>query len=363
MELRIVTAGQLIAFTKETAFEQLPQLPITVLRAVSQHHNPHAHPDDPALIIAYDEKKAAILAYFGCLPDRLQGDKAVNLCWSSCWWAHPTKGNAAVMPVFYKALQLWNGRMLFDALPGRSHAILRSMGHFSFRKLEGIQGYLRFKWHKAIPTRLPILAPLKSILYVLDTILNIPINGWLSFQKRRWRLPKGLQLTYVEELDEELDAFIRQNATKELITRSSQQFNWVINHPWLSQSKDDASRYYFSAYARSFENRLIKVHRQEELIAFLWLTVRDGTVKIPYCYVSQGAEALTAQVLVHQLLRESAEVFICFQAHLMPYLQKTRLPFFHKKPIAKIFGWTKSLDSFFETVPYIQDGDGDGVFT
>ena len=76
------------------------------------------------------------------------------------------------MQVFYQALKLWKGKMLFDALPEKSEAILKHMGFFSFRKMEGMRGFLRFKWRKIIPARYPKLKVFGFVFSLIDFILN-----------------------------------------------------------------------------------------------------------------------------------------------------------------------------------------------
>lgn len=362
MDLRIITVGKLEAFVEEAAFANLADIPISPLRAFSQAQNPNAELDDPALVIAYD-KEEQVLAYFGCLPDRLQKNNSEEFCWSSCWWVHPNKGQAAAMPVFYKALQLWNAKMLFDALPERSEAVLGKMGYFSFHKMEGIHSFLRFKLHKIIPTRVSLLAPLKNVFFVLDVLLNIPNQIRLNFWKRKNTFVDSIKIKRINTIDQETETFIHSLSKNDLIKRNSSNFNWIIQNPWLSSNKTYTSNYFFSSHADHFENILLKIHHGENMIAFLWLTLRDGTAKLPYCYISPGSENIAANILINQLIENPVDTFICFQQNILSAIANNKAPFLHQKEVSKTFGWTNTLDTFFEYDPYIQDGDGDGVFT
>jgi hypothetical protein len=362
MDLRIITVGKLHALVEDASFAQLKDIPITPLRAFSQQLNPNATADDPALIIVYDEAEQ-VLAYFGCLPERLQKNFTEKCCWSSCWWVHPTRGQAAAMPVFYKALQVWNATMLFDALPERSEAVLQKMGYFSFRKIGGLHAFLRFKWHKIIPTKIPQLAPLKNVLIVLDSLLNMLVQVRLSFWKRNHKTAAGLQTSRIATIDAETEQLIQSLSQNEFLQRKRETFHWIIQNPWLSNNKAFTKRYYFSSYAEHFENVLLKIQLDNKIIAFLWLTLRDGTAKLPYCYVSPGREDLVAGVLIQQLIAHPVDTFICFQQNLLPALAKSKAPFLHQKKLSKTFGWTKVLDSYFAADFYVQDGDGDSVFS
>lgn len=362
MDLRIITVGELKSFIAEAELPQFPDIPITPLRALSQSQNPNSEADDPALVLAYNEE-GQLLAYFGCLPDSLRQNKLEKICWSSCWWVHPTKGQSAGMPVFYKALQLWNTKMLFDALPERSEAVLDKMGYFSFRKISGIHSFLRFKFHKIIPERLPFFGPLKNVFYVLDTLLNIPVQAKLTFQKRKHKLALGVNIERISEVDKETESFLLPLAKNEIIQRKSQTFNWIIQQPWLSSNKSFTKKYFFSSHADHFENILLKIRQDKKVIGFLWLSLRDGTAKLPYCYISPGYEDIAAPVLINQLIENPVDTFICFQQNLLPALAKSNSPFLYQKELSKTFAWTTVLDSYFSAPFYVQDGDGDTCFT
>ena len=153
MKLRLISIAELPAFVQSTAFQQLSKIPITPLRAISQSHNPRAEKEDIALVIAEDEA-GQLLSYMGCLPDRLAAAPEVKICWCSCWWTDPEKGQAAAIPVFYKALESWGGNMFFDALPPHSVAILERLKFVDFKNIPGVQYNSRFKFAKALPLSL-----------------------------------------------------------------------------------------------------------------------------------------------------------------------------------------------------------------
>ncbi len=362
MNLRIVTVGALKEFVEEDAFFDLPDAPITSMRAISQSLNPNAELADPALVIAYGSDKE-VLAYFGCLPDSLREDAQDKICWSSCWWVHPQKGKAVAMPVFYKALQLWDGKMLFDGLPQRSQAVLKQMGYFSFLNIEGCHAFLRFKLHKIIPSKFPRLSLGKNIFYLLDKLLNIPVRIRLAYWKKRKELPHDVRINQIDHIDKQTEAFIENLAAKDLIKRTGDTFNWIIDYPWLSSDKKYKKKYYFSAHAKRFEHILLQVYQNDKMIAFLWLSYRDETIKLPYCYVKKGKEEIAVRVLHHHLIQFSADTFICYQQNILDALVQSNPPFIFHKAINKVFAWSTSLDSYFKAAPYIQDGDGDSVFT
>ena len=364
MELRIITLADLEDLTTADALKKVEWIPITPMRARSQQKNPQAQPQDSVLILAYNDAQE-LIAFFGCLPDRLQNEDGLSqpVCWSTGWWVHPHKGRSAAMPVFYKALQLWETRMLFDALPERSMAILEKMKYFSFRKIKGQHIFLLFKFHKIIPRRLPVLAPLKNIFLAVDIFFNLPLKMWQRIKGKQFLSEKNIQIQRIEYIDKATETFIHEIAKNELSPKSADTFNWIIKYPWLSSEQDFSSRYYFSSFARNFENILLNIYENEKQVAFLWMTLRDGTAKLPYCYIKSGKEKIAVKVLIQQLLEKEADTFICFQQNILPEIMQQNIPMLYSKEISKTFAWTKTLDNFFEKEIYIQDGDGDGVFT
>jgi len=203
---------------------------------------------------------------------------------------------------------------------------------------------------------------LKNIFYVLDVLLNIPTQAWLSFRKRNLD-SKSAQINRINSIDKETENFIQQFSQNELIQRKGEIFNWIIEKPWISKDASYTKKYFFSSQADHFENVLLKIHQENKMVGFLWLTLRDGTAKLPYCYVGSNHEDLVAKILINQLIEHPVDTFICFQQNILPALNKNNIPFLHKKEVSKTFGWTKTLDTFFDENFYIQDGDGDGVFT
>lgn len=363
MNLRIVTVGELIDFVKEDDYQQLKQVPITPARALSQYHNPHAEKTDVALIIALDDE-GQLLSYFGCLPDRLAADPSVKICWCSCWWTDAEKGKKSTMPVFYKALASWNGQMLFDALPERSIAILERLNFVTFKKMDGVQLSFRFKLAKVLPNRMPILENAKYLLKLGDWCLN-------GFQALRLKSGKkafsDIETTTIKTFDEASVCFIEEYNTTELIGRNDAVLNWIINYPWIDNQPNGqgafSEKYFFSAHAIRFLNRIIQVKKGDEIIAVLFFTFRDGVVRLPYVYFGAKDLSTIGSIVINLLVDWRADTFICFHPTLQDWFRQQKGPFYHRKEISKTIGIPTTLLPHLNTHPQLQDGDGDVVFT
>ena len=64
MRIQVYTVGELQSLVESKYFSQLTNVPISPLRAISQHHNPKAQTSDPALIVANNDQDE-IIAYAG----------------------------------------------------------------------------------------------------------------------------------------------------------------------------------------------------------------------------------------------------------------------------------------------------------
>ncbi len=365
MQISVLTISELVPFIESDAFRQLADIPITPLRALSQFNNPKAKPDDPVLVIAFNEQQE-VIAYAGCLPDQLNIAPEEKICWNSCWWTHPEKGKGASMPVFYKALQIWKAKMLFDGLPARSEAILRPLKFVHFEKIAGVNGFLRSKVCSIILNRKPELHPFQFLFKAFDASINfLMVFRFFLWKKRLQNSSWNIQR--IKRVDKEVDIFIQQQSSKQLIQRNAKDLNWILDFPWLDQQKNKNApfrkRYFFSAHTERFESHLFKIKKENQLIAFVFLSDRDGTITLPYFYCLANHIEAVSKIVLHRLLLLKATSFICYHPQFVAYLQKSNTPFFYLKNISKTVGIPMSLKSYFDQTPVIQDGDGDVVFT
>ncbi|MEM9819432.1 MAG: hypothetical protein AAF985_00110 [Bacteroidota bacterium] len=363
MKLRLVSTAELPAFVASKHYQQATQVPITPLRAISQSNNPRAEADDVVLVIAEDAA-GQLLSYIGCLPDRLAAAPDTKVCWCSCWWSDSELGQSAAIPVFHKMLELWEGKMLFDALPPHSIAILERLKFVDFIPMKGRQYNLRFKLAQALPNRFAGFANFRGPLRLTDQLLNFFQDRRLSQHQDR---SVELQLMDLSSMDEATQQFIHQHNQKELIGRQAGDLKWILQHPWVDEREKGegpfSEKYFFTAHAEQYFSCLLQVRKGAQIIAVLLLTCRDGVVRSPYVYFDEPFNQLLAEVVLQLLVEWKANAFICFHSQLNEALQQTSFAFLHQKEITKVFGIPKQLAVHLENHPHIQDGDGDVAFT
>lgn len=358
--LRIIKINELNSFVASDFFQQLGNIPISPLRAMSQSVNPNAHPEDPVLIIATEENE--LLAYAGVLPEKIQHSSKTKVAWNSCWWGHPQKGRGATMKVLYKALQLWDKQLLFDELPQRSKQVLELVGGFLFKDYPGAHCFLRFKFKKIVARKYPSKGFLDPVLGILDACLN-----GLNNLRLRSSVSNGVRVEEIKALDQESAEFIFSHQSKELVGRSLESMRWVLEKPWLandqSNQADLKKRYHFSSYAEKFEHNILKVYQTGNLIALLWISLRDGTAKTPYVFIDDGYDEIAFIALLNFLVEKNADTLITFQPDLVKMIKMNGSKFLKVKPISKTFGFPDGMKNLIEQYPVVQDGDGDVVFT
>jgi len=362
MSIRLITIKELAELPEKDWYKNAINVPITPLRILSQYNNPRAKPDQVALVVAFNEHRE-VVSYMGCLPDELTHDPSEAICWCSCWWSHPEKGKNTTMQVFYRALQAWEGKMLFDALPQRSKEILERLKFVKFQEIPGVQAFLHFKFHKLITKRIPVLKSIRPVLKLGDQVLNTLYHLFKSTST----LSPSLEVKEIRELNDTLVSFIKSNAANEFVYENWDRFKWIKDFPWMNSLENGegafTDRYYFSTHANRFVNKWLEVVEDQQIIAFLWFTCRDGEVKLPYAYFETQHAAVVSQVVLHQLKVFKAETFICYHPDLLSFFTQGKSPFYHYRNITKTFGYADPLSVHFTKYPVIQDGDGDVVFT
>jgi len=365
LSIRTLNRVQLLAFVQDSAFENLPFIPISLHRALSHIANPRAEENDVLLLLAYDNE--ALVGYLGVLPDRMyQGNQSEKCGWLSCLWvSEENRGKRIAQQLLNKCFDVWEKRILVTEFTLPAKALYDRSGIFrALANPQGIRLYLRADLATLLPPKKEIFQKNKALLRSLDQGINAVAD---------LRLPnadlskESFTLEYPAEVDDEASEFIASKQQNELFKREKEELNWILQNPWiLSTPEKDAlnSRYYFSSVDKLFQFHIVKVRGTEsELIAFLVFAQRNNSLKLPYCYHNGDLETVW-KVIRHELLRLRISTFTTFQPELVQYIHANdRLAFVHKK-VTRNYIVSTRFDSFIGNSPVsIQDGDADCSFT
>jgi GNAT superfamily N-acetyltransferase len=365
LSIRTLNRVQLLAFVQDSAFENLPFIPISRHRALSHIANPRVEENDVLLLTAHDNEE--LVGYLGVLPDRMfHGDQSEKCGWLSCLWvSEEHRGKRIAQQLLDKCFDVWEKRILVTEFTLPAKALYDRSGIFrALANPQGIRLYLRADLATLLPPKKEIFQKNKALLRSLDQGINAVAD---------LRLPKAdlskesFTLEYPAEVDDEASEFIASKQQKELFKRGKEELNWILQNPWiLSAPEKDAlnCRYHFSSVDKLFQFHVVKVRGTgSELIAFLVFAQRNNSLKLPYCY-HNGDLKTVWKAIRHELLRLRISTFTTFQPELVQYIHANgRLAFVHKK-VTRNYIVSTRFDSFIgNTCVSIQDGDADCSFT
>jgi len=358
---------ELQAFVNTDDFRQMPELPISTLRAHSQSLNPSADPNDTALIYALNEQNH-VIGYIGILPAGAYSNEISKIYFISCWWAHPEAGRGVAMKLFFRMLELTQRRVFFFHLPEKMSGILKIMGGFSFPEVRsGFKGFLRVDFQSWISNRNPRLSFMKPLSVIADLILNLPVSLHLAFRKIQLDESTGFYAELVEYPGMAELKYISEIINGTTIFRSMKELNWVIANPWISNDsityKKEAKRYRFSLLANKWQQHWIRVSNGEEIKGMIYLTIRDGVASLPYVWFKNEDNAELAKCIAVLLIELKVAAILSYNAYLSKGFKEIKSIFLHQRQLQKIIAWPREMDSLMGAKYLLQDGDGDAVFT
>ena len=360
--LKVLNRSELEDFIRSPEFEQLPAIPISKHRALSQIKNPRAADSDVLLILAYCGTE--IVGYLGTMPDLVViSGKKYRCAALSCIWVKPEFRKRDVsIKLIGKAHDFYHLIIGTDYVPAIFKMYVRS-GFFSHEyKLEGVRLYMRMDLHSILPPKKKVFKKIKPVLYVGDQVMNVFLDFRFLISKNRFT-PKRLE--YVKEVDDEAEKFISTLQDKQLFKRNREELNWIINNPWIltTPSRDDA-RYYFDSSDKSFEYRCIKLRDDHnELIAFLLLSKRNRVLRIPYCYMKPGAVAEVGNAIAYHIYKWKINTFVTQHPELTSYFLSHNIGQIFWKKSYRLYFLSKELDQLLKGIDYdLQDGDADAAF-
>ncbi len=359
MIIREVTVEALPAFLLSGEYGSLRPKPVTAERALSQHLNPRARPEDTALIIACEGER--LLGFAGLLPDFINGNPEWRAFSNSGWWVDPETGGHLALPLFARALQRADHRLFLTDCTVHSKKILEQTGWFHFcPPVKGTTLILRFYLEKAVSRRTPA-AGVRRIARWFDRVLNgtlVPLGRLLCFRQ------EGLRFREASLPDEEVEAFISLHNRQEFTARGAADLEWILRYPWLKKGTEEKpSGYPFSHTTRQFSQQLLMAREEGTLVCVALLSVRDNHATLPCFYAREESVQPCLIALVRRLLDMRADSLTLFQPSLIRCIRRLPLACLLRKKRVRHRALTKELLPLLNQYPHFQDGDGDILFT
>jgi len=174
-----------------------------------------------------------------------------------------------------------------------------------------------------------------------------------------------MEWQFVESFDDEITGLISQSNERELLRRGEAELTWIRDHPWVIEGRPDtyAKRYYFTSHARHFLHQWVKIKSGNILKVFLVVTLRDGHMKVPYLYYMPGSIKDALDFLCHYMINNKVLYVTIYRHDLAEYLMESKIPLLFKKRIPRYTAISKNLSDSIPEGYFLQDGDGDCVFT
>ena len=289
--IRYIKVGELDAYIRSDEFKKGAFEPISRNRAASYTANPNADKEDIALLLAYINN--TLVGYLGLLSDKIDClQQKIKFCWISCMWILPDYRRGGIaLKLLKEAYSVTNGLIMITNYIPRSKAAFLKTGHY--KELELLTGY-----------RFYIKSDLKNILHrkyqntkyflwflaSIDLTFNLFLSALQAFSSKKNKIKNTYQ--FIDRIDIETSDFINNFAEKSLFQRSSEEFSWIMNYPWVSNKKDcsiDYSKYHFSQYVADFRQWFVKIKNERNLvIGFLMLTRHKNELKIPYYFCTEN---------------------------------------------------------------------------
>ncbi|MDD4226115.1 MAG: hypothetical protein WCY58_08035 [Mariniphaga sp.] len=358
MKIREVTVGDLPRFIQSDDYAELQPKPITPHRAMSQYNNPHAREEDIALI--YAEENGQLVAFVGMLPHALtqSTDRVFS---NSGWWVHPVLGRQMGLPLFFKAFQRCNQRMIFTDSPKYTQSILVKTGLFTyFPPIYGTRYFMRFYQGKRLMTKNKAIS--SALSFTFTAMNSICSLRYLFILKKRTRNPYTIKS--MTQVSNDLDDFIKKHAEHAYLKQDRKKLNWITTYPWITtQTTAAGMNYPFSYKADQFKQEFLIFHDEVGTKAVFLLSIRDHHASIPFFYAEKNSLSDVSRLLLNKLIKEKVCSLIVFHKALDTALKNAGHFWLFKKNIIRFTGFSNTLHPFFEEDGYFQDGDGDAAFT
>ena len=246
--IETVSVGELDDFARR--IEHAPPggvIPITRHRALAQSRNPHAVPDDPALLVAYAGDRC--VGYLGLLPGLLRSEGEVGkVIWLSTWLVHPElRGQGVGTRLARTAIALDHDLIgtRFSKSAGRT---LRAVGFIPF----GPVLFYMIRFHR--------------------------IARWMGLPRLfGYRLSSargGIAWEEVGAVDGETAPSDLGATDTVRFVRDREILNWMLHNPWVKEAAVEGqteTAYYFSDTRPLFRQILLRLRSTDAAREVGWV--------------------------------------------------------------------------------------------
>ncbi len=360
MDIRVYTLEELESHIQSTYSNPEEVIPLSPLRLNSYLKNPRAENTDPILIELWLNER--LIAYRTLLPDLFFDSKGNSrrFAWLSGNWVDPDfRRKGLSTKLLQRAEELWDGSLMYTNYAPASKAVYDQTGQFPLLvKRDGRRFYLRAAAEDLLGERLGA----RELLRLGDRSVNkLREHGLGRFKAVAYRECKVERVSALNQVLEELIVRVQESS---LFRRTAEEFNWVLQHPWLTEVYRASLNYHFSYQANRFENMLFKFTLPDQSIGLLWLVIHNRYMSAPYIFCeSDQIYPFMARTLTHQMISSDCAYTTIRNPKLTKALMAFKNSFLYIRPMPQlVFAHRTKTDQIAGNME-IQDGDGDVVFT
>lgn len=360
LEIKKIRVKELKDFVESDFFRNLENVPISPARAKSYIHNPHAKPDDLALVLGFIQNN--LVAFRSLFAGLIETEtQKIRFGWCSGNWVHPEfRRKGFSFELLKVAFSDWNGKLMFtNYAPESERLYLKTGWFFPLYQFRGIRAYLFPKTRKLLPL-VRKNSWMRPFFWEVDVVLFWIAKIRTFFFNEKKNPDVGFEL--LAEPDEQCYQYLNNSNLKFVFGRKTVELKWIFQFPWISEENNNIKeKYQFSANAESFYYQTVKVFYKDKFSGFFIFSVKDLHLKTLYISVQSGLEDEIAGFLKKYCINGNIEMATIYNSAVADRIYERKFPFLHAKKYGqKIYCSfeVKGVEGF-----QFQDGDGDVIFT
>ena len=347
--IRIYTIQDLVGWLIEGKENGLSEAVISKSRAWAFVNNPYAGPMTLAVAALFEEDE--MKGYAAVFPERFEGVNP-TIYWGSTYFVDASmRGKGCGIKILSELQNSLDGIYATTQTPVSSSAIFKKLG-------------AEEKWFPEYWIKLQKNNPARGRLTLLKQGVN-QLYGTL-FQKRKkllhWCDSFRFQIEYCSFVDDKTYSFIKEHRGKDLLLRSKEMFNWLLQYPFLQnvvlEKELISDSYYFSCNTSDYRQYAVRVlNVTGELVGFYMFMYREGEVNLLYLYYTQNSKEMVMASFYKHLLKVNAVRLRTTSLELVSFFKKNALPVINMRQ-SRLNLCAPKLLAVLEGAT-IQGGDGD----
>ena len=364
MTIKKISLNNIIEFIHSKEYKNFENKPISHARALSYVNNPHANKTDVVLFLALMQNE--LVGYRTVFADVFyEENQKIKFAWLSGSWTHPNHRRKKISTLLFKEVaKEWDNKLMYSNYAVASKLVYDKTNQFkTIKALKGKRYYRRFCFADLLPNKHIIFKKVKFILKGIDSFLNT----FLILKKQRIIDLSNVEIQKITDWNTlEIQEFLIPFKKEELFKRNIQTLKWITDYPWIktdSQTAQFSKKYYFSSYAKIFENTFYSIKKGTEIIAIIHISIRDKQLKVSYFYGLEESIKPSVQFIIQQCKQHKINYLTIYNSKINTELNNYK--FLFKKDFIQKFIATKTLISKHPKIynNKIQSGDGDTIFT